>query len=74
MFKCFRILKFQQELDKLYPGASKKIIESLDNILVGIISTQIPMLRIFIQTSGILEKVNNLIDSEKIIAKNNKIA
>ncbi|WP_103897197.1 hypothetical protein [Rickettsia fournieri] len=53
------ILKFQQELDKLYPGASKKIIESLDNILVGVISTQIPMLGIFIQTSGILEKVNN---------------
>ncbi|ABV75913.1 hypothetical protein RPO_01720 [Rickettsia rickettsii str. Arizona] len=32
------------------------------------------MLGIFIQTRGILEKVNNLIDSEKIIAQNNKIA
>ncbi|AFC69420.1 hypothetical protein [Rickettsia amblyommatis] len=64
-----QILKFQQELDKLYPGASKKIIESLDNILVGVISTQIPMLGIFIQTSGILEKVNNLIDSENYCQK-----
>lgn len=64
-----QVLKFQQELDKLYPGTSKKIIESLENILVGVISTQIPMLGIFIQTSDILEKVNNLIDSEKLLPK-----
>ncbi|MCC8418585.1 MAG: hypothetical protein LN590_03180 [Rickettsia endosymbiont of Glossina mortisans submortisans] len=68
-----QVLKFQQELDKLYPGASKKIIESLENILVGVISTQIPMLGIFIQTSGILEKVNNLIDSEKLLPKITKL-
>ncbi|MCZ6926110.1 MAG: hypothetical protein O7D30_13135 [Rickettsia endosymbiont of Ixodes persulcatus] len=49
----------QQELDKLYPGASKKIIESLENILVGVISTQMPILGIFIQTSGIFEKINH---------------
>lgn len=68
-----QVLKFQQELDKLYPGASKKIIESLENILVWVISTQIPMLGIFIQTSGILEKVNNLIDSEKLLPKITKL-
>ena len=68
-----QVLKFQQELDKLYPGASKKIIESLENILVGVISTQIPMLGIFIQTSGIVEKVNNLIDSEKLLPKITKL-
>nr|WP_231289970.1 hypothetical protein [Rickettsia australis] len=28
-----------------------------------------PMLGIFIQTSGILEKVNNLMDSEKLLPK-----
>ncbi|KJW02866.1 hypothetical protein REIP_0883 [Rickettsia endosymbiont of Ixodes pacificus] len=68
-----QVLKFQQELDKLYPGTSKKIIESLENILVGVISTQIPMLGIFIQTSGILEKVNNFIDSEKLLPKITKL-
>lgn len=64
-----QVLKFQQELEKLYPGASKKIIESLENILVGVISTQIPVLGLFIQMSGILEKVNNLIDPEKLLPK-----
>ncbi|MEY4464029.1 MAG: hypothetical protein RLZZ81_1000 [Pseudomonadota bacterium] len=68
-----QVLKFQQELDKLYPGASKKIIESLENILVGVISTQMPILGIFIQTSGILEKVNNLIDHEKLLPKVTKL-
>ncbi|BBJ31261.1 hypothetical protein RAS_03700 [Rickettsia asiatica] len=68
-----QVLKFQQELDKLYPGASKKIIESLENILVGVISTQIPILGIFLQTSGIFEKINNLIDSEKLLPKITKL-
>jgi|GEM_PF-3646763 len=68
-----QVLKFQQELEKLYPGASKKIIESLENILVGVISTQMPILGIFIKTSGILEKVNNLIDPEKLLPKVTKL-
>ncbi|WP_341786991.1 hypothetical protein [Rickettsia endosymbiont of Cantharis rufa] len=68
-----QVLKFQQELDKLYPGASKKIIGSLENILVAVISTQMPILGIFIQTSGIFEKVNNLIDHEKLLPKVTKL-
>lgn len=68
-----QVLKFQQELDKLYPRASKKIIESLENILVGVISAQMPILGIFIQTSGIFEKVSNLIDHEKLLPKVTKL-
>jgi len=64
-----KVLKFQKKLDEIYPGASKKIIKSLENILVGIIATQIPPLATVIQISGILEKVNNLIDHEKLLPK-----
>lgn len=64
-----KILKFQKELDEIYPGASKKIIKSLENILVGVIATQIPPLATVIELSGVLEKVNNLIDHEKLLPK-----
>lgn len=64
-----QVLKFQKELDEIYPGASKKIIKSLENILVGVIATQMPILATFIRASGILEKVNNLIDHEKLLPK-----
>ncbi|HJD56118.1 MAG TPA: hypothetical protein LFW21_05775 [Rickettsia endosymbiont of Pyrocoelia pectoralis] len=68
-----QILKFQQGLDKIHPGASKKIIKSLENMLVGIIATQTPVLGAFIQASGLLEKVNNLIDHEKLLPKVTKL-
>ncbi|XVN41610.1 MAG: hypothetical protein RCO49_03665 [Rickettsia endosymbiont of Argas persicus] len=64
-----KVLEFQKELDKIYPGSSKKIIESLENILVTVIATQMPILATFIQTSGIFEKVNNIIDHEKLLPK-----
>ncbi|ABE04316.1 hypothetical protein [Rickettsia bellii] len=64
-----QVLKFQKELDEVYPGASKKIITSLENILVAVIATQLPILSTFIKASGILEKVNNLIDHEKLLPK-----
>ncbi|HJD65345.1 MAG TPA: hypothetical protein LFW10_04355 [Rickettsia endosymbiont of Diachasma alloeum] len=71
--KCLSVLKqileFQKELDEVYPGASKKIITSLENILVAVIATQLPILSTFIKASGILEKVNNLIDHEKLLPK-----
>lgn len=64
-----QVLKFQKELDEVYPGASKKIITSLENILITVIATQLPILSTFIKASGILEKVNNLIDHEKLLPK-----
>lgn len=71
--KCLSVLKqileFQKELDEVYPGVSKKIITSLENILVAVIATQLPILSTFIKASGILEKVNNLIDHEKLLPK-----
>jgi hypothetical protein len=71
--KCLSVLKqilaFQKELDEVYPGASKKIITSLENILVAVIATQLPILSTFIKASGILEKVNNLIDHAKLLPK-----
>ncbi|MGX6959793.1 MAG: hypothetical protein ACIPMY_00730 [Rickettsia endosymbiont of Pentastiridius leporinus] len=68
-----QILKFQKQLDEIYPGASKKIITSIENILVGIIATQMPILTTFIQVSGLLEKINNLIDHEKLLPKVTKL-
>ena len=64
-----QVLKFQKELDEVYPDASKKIIKSLENILITVIATQLPILSTFIKASGILEKVNNLIDHEKLLPK-----
>lgn len=68
-----QILKFQKQLDEIYPGSSKKIIKSLENILVNIIATQMPILAMFIQASGLLEKINNLIDHEKLLPKITKL-
>ncbi|ADE29735.1 hypothetical protein [Rickettsia prowazekii] len=64
-----QVLKFQKELDTLYPRASHKIIKSLENIIVMVIASQIPILGIFIQISETLKKVNNLIDYKKLLPK-----
>jgi len=64
-----KVLEFEQKLDEIYPDASKKIIESVENILVAVISTQMPILGVFIEASGVLEKVNDLIDHEKLLPK-----
>lgn len=45
-----------KELDEVYPSASKKIIKSLENILITIIAIQLPLLSTFIKASAVYLK------------------
>ncbi|WP_342270639.1 hypothetical protein [Rickettsia endosymbiont of Orchestes rusci] len=64
-----KILEFEEALDKMYPGASKAIIESLETLLIGVISTQLPLVGTLIKMSGIFDKINNVIDHENLLPK-----
>lgn len=64
-----KILEFEEALDKMYPGASKAIIESLETLLIGAISTQLPLVGALIKMSGIFDKINNVIDHENLLPK-----
>ncbi|MFY9589395.1 hypothetical protein [Rickettsia endosymbiont of Halotydeus destructor] len=64
-----KILEFEKKLDEMYPGTSKKIIESLETLLIGVISTQSPLVGIFIKMSGVFDKINNVIDHKNLLPK-----
>ncbi|WP_341790474.1 hypothetical protein [Rickettsia endosymbiont of Polydrusus tereticollis] len=64
-----KILEFEEALDKMYPGTSKAIIESLETLLIGAISTQLPLVGALIKMSGIFDKINDVIGHENLLPK-----
>jgi hypothetical protein len=64
-----KVLEFEKSLDRLYPNFSKKIIKSLQNLLVAVIATQLPMVAALIRISGILEKINNFMTPGNLLPK-----
>jgi hypothetical protein len=60
------ILQFQNKLNALYPGASEKIIDFCGNLLIALISTQMPVVGLILKGSGLLDSVKSFLSTENL--------
>lgn len=59
------IIKFQEILNKLYPGASKNIIDYIDHLLIALLATHMPIVALVVKVGRdvVLEPLINRIKS-----------
>lgn len=60
------ILQFQNKLNASYPGASEKIIDFCGNLLIALISTQMPIVGLILKGSGLLDSVKSFLSTENL--------
>ncbi|MCC8399099.1 MAG: hypothetical protein LN563_00695 [Rickettsia endosymbiont of Platyusa sonomae] len=60
------ILQFQNKLNASYPGASEKIIDFCGNLLIALISIQMPIVGLVLKGSGLLDSVKSFLSTENL--------
>ncbi|MCC8397804.1 MAG: hypothetical protein LN569_00520 [Rickettsia endosymbiont of Labidopullus appendiculatus] len=60
------ILQFQNKLNSSYPGASEKIIDFCGNLLIALISIQMPVVGLILKGSGLLDSVKSFLSTENL--------
>ncbi len=60
------ILQFQNKLNASYPGASEKIIDFCGNLLIALISIQMPVVGLILKGSGLLDSVKSFLSTENL--------